>query len=392
MQKSLYWKNPGYKKGPRLTGTCTARFLIVGSGISGLSLAYYLLRAKVRPEDIIIVEAETVGSGSTGHSAGMLVPESETEHNVSWSGFIKRFGVPLTKKYRTAHFDALHTVREMIRVGKIECEAELEDLLLLAGKDSEGLVRDGLRARRKLGESPGELRGICLSKELVSPRFTIAGKTEQGLSVNPLRFSQGLATYLRARGVRIYEQSRLLSASRGVAELRHGKIHFSSIIYARGMGESDQSLNRYVTTIAVTNRISKQALRKIKLDDRDMFVDEHTVGSYHYGKITKDGRLLLGYGDIATVQKVSRGALHIPHVRNVKRFLKRAFPKTSLSIEYAWSAGYAISKNDLPMARMKGSVAYINGAGIQLGSIVAAEYIAAKLIKKKHSLEKLFSK
>lgn len=391
MRKERYWKNPTYKPGEALGMDLRTRFLIVGGGISGLSLAHFLLQRKVDPAEIIIVETDIVGNGSTGHSAGMLVPESETEHDISWQGFIKRYGIPLTKKYRQAHFDALKTIETILKDGSIECEAEWEDLLLLAGKDSEGLVKNSIEARKKLGEFPGTLRGICLSRELASPRFTIAGKTERGLSVNPLKLVQGFADYLREQGIQIYEHSPVLKLGRNKALFKRHTVRFEHAILARGMGETKKTLNRYVTTIAVTNRISKKNLKVLRLNDRDMFVDEHEVGSYHYGKVTKEGRLLLGYGDVQTTKLRSQHPLHLPHVRNIKRFLKRAFPQVPLSVDYAWSAAYAITKNDLPLVTSTRDTTYLNGAGIQLGQIVAADYVSAKLLNKKHPLKKLFS-
>jgi glycine/D-amino acid oxidase-like deaminating enzyme len=57
---------------PELTGAHTAEIAIVGAGVAGLSLALHLADRGVKA---IVVEAQEVGSGATGRSAGLVVPQ-----------------------------------------------------------------------------------------------------------------------------------------------------------------------------------------------------------------------------------------------------------------------------------------------------------------------------
>lgn len=391
MKHQVFWKNPGYKKGKAVTGKRECRYLVVGAGITGLSLAYFLLEGGVDAKDIIVVEAEYAGGGSTGHSAGMLIPEMETEENVGWEAIIERYGVKLAKAYRHAHIEALHTIEKIIRKGKIHCDASKGDFLTLA-RDSAARERvmTDIQARRMMGERPAGLRGTYLMNEFGSPGFVFAERTLPGLSVNPLALAQGIATYLRRQGVSIYENSPVISTYRDTARFAHGAITFSHIIYARGVGEKHAKLNKYVTTIAVTRKLSREQIKELRLADLDLFIDEEGLRSFHYGKITGDGRLLLGYGDVKVRADRAETTLHRPHIRNIERFIKKMFPHAKLPIHYAWSAIYAIQGDLLPLIRVKGNSVLINGAGIQLGSVTAAGYAASILLGTKHPLKGLW--
>lgn len=76
-----------------------AEIVIVGAGVVGLSTAYHLARAGLR--DVLVLEREAVGSGSSGRSLGGFRVDFASEVNVRFSleslkaleGFADEFGV-----------------------------------------------------------------------------------------------------------------------------------------------------------------------------------------------------------------------------------------------------------------------------------------------------------
>ena len=166
---------------------------------------------------------------------------------------------------------------------------------------------------------------------------------------------------------------------------------FKNIIYARGVAETGRGrMHSYVTSVVVTKKLPRLVIKKLKLYHHEMFIDDQGEHSFHYGKITADGRLLLGYGDERTREKNAIVPVNKNHIYAIRRFLKRTFPGTPLPVEYTWSGVYALARGLLPVVRVSDHVALVNGAGIQLGSIVAAEYAITRLLKKKHPLKKLW--
>lgn len=390
MRNRVLWNTPGYKPRKPVVGAHITEYLIVGGGIAGLATAHFLIKGGVRPRDIMVVEKDTVGSGSTGRSAGMLVAEPESEDNLGWKDMVVRFGLANARAYRRELMNALRTAKGLIRSGKIECEPIATDLLALSksAQGAEALMQEA-RSLSSFGERSKILQGVHLTSELAVSGFTHANRTS-ALSVNPLVFVRGIAAYLEKKGVRIYERSAYLDTTKSRARFPRGSVLYARLILTTGNGMEAPRLAKFLTTIAVTKKLSRVSLRALALEDKDMFSDEPGDDSFHYAKVTGDNRLLIGYGDVRVKTRVSEARLHAPHVRDIKRFLARTFPHASLPIEYAWSGVYVLSKDNLPFVRITRKAAVLNGAGTQLASIAAAGYVTAKLLGKKHPLDRFF--
>ncbi|EEB87095.1 hypothetical protein MPER_15705, partial [Moniliophthora perniciosa FA553] len=72
--------NPGYPvPDPTISfwlqGTQNAQVAIIGSGISGASIAYFLLKSKNPPKSVIILEAREACYGATGRNGGNCGPD-----------------------------------------------------------------------------------------------------------------------------------------------------------------------------------------------------------------------------------------------------------------------------------------------------------------------------
>ncbi|MCC6617325.1 MAG: FAD-binding oxidoreductase [Anaerolineae bacterium] len=63
----------------------TADVVVIGAGIQGLSAAYHLAKLGVR--DVVIVEREYMGAGSSGRSASMLMLQVWTEWQIRFSQY-----------------------------------------------------------------------------------------------------------------------------------------------------------------------------------------------------------------------------------------------------------------------------------------------------------------
>jgi glycine/D-amino acid oxidase-like deaminating enzyme len=384
--KSIGWGKVSKQTFSSLKNDVSCKWLIVGGGITGLSAAHFLLEAG--ETDIVIIEKKTIGSGSTGHSAGMLVYEAEHEW---WPYYLKKYGKSLTQKYFTAQQEALSLVRQLILKNNISCGYESENLLFLGDTKSENeLIRRDFIARRQLHRDSTLLPRETLSPILKKQKYTVAELTRGEVSVNPLLFARGFAANLKRRGVKIYEHTSCISISEKLIETERATITCEKYLLCRGVSEADTRLKKFLTTISLTRPLSKLEIKGFGLHGAKMFIDSKKQ-SFYYGKITRDKRLLIGYGDIAfKPSKHFLGYIHQPHIRTIEAHIK----KTTLHLlpfSNTWSAPYAISTLDVPLVVLDKNHALINGGGTQSTSIVAAEYAVAKLLKKKHPLEKLLA-
>ncbi len=382
MKNSCFWQDKEHVPSAPLVGHEQAEFLIVGGGITGLCAAYFLLEAGVK--DIVLIEKNTIGSGSTGHSAGMLVAEIETG---SWPAIAERFGEKQAALYWHAQRDMQRLVGKIVREGNIECGYCEEEFIYLARnkKEFKELSLE-VPLRVAMGANVALLEGAVAQSEISFKQYPAQARVDMSVSVNPLCFSRGFAHYLKSRGVRIYEHTKLLNASSGHAKTQRGIVAYGRIIYAVGTSETSEEVHNLLTTICVTRPLSHSELEAVKLVDKDMFLN---LGkrSYHYGKVTEDHRLLVGYGD---TKYENSNELHVPHVRSIEHFILQLLGP-DVSIDYAWSAPYALSRELLPFVSVEGHMARVGGAGTQMASGVAAGYAVAKLLGKKHQLEPLFA-
>ncbi len=380
-----FWGDYNVRNFDALSGDIQTQYLIVGGGIAGLAAAYFLLEHGQK--DIVLIEKHTIGSGSTGHSAGMLVTGMETS---SWAQLIRTHGVSGARAYWDAQNRAVALVTALVEEGHIQCDLIPEEHLRLAGNAvaQQQLLQD-FSAHKMMHSRVGELGGEKLVEEFPADEFESAERTVNNVSVNPLSLARGFARYLQKRGVRMFEHTELLSATDGRAQTNHGAITYSRIVRCMGVSEKDAHLQPFLTTICVTRVLTTKEKEAIGLLDNDMFEDVETR-SYHYGKITGDNRLLVGYGDTKHASSFTYGYTHLPHVHSIERFIQRVFDAIAPKIEYAWSAEFALSKSELPVVRVGKEEVLVNGAGTQIASIATVSYAISKLLGKRHVLDELF--
>ncbi len=385
MQERCFWDDPGYEANDPLAGNERADWLIVGGGVSGLFAAYFLLKRGER--DIVLIERGAVGSGSTGHSAGMLIGDLQTG---PWSAVIAKYGAEAARAYMSAQEDAQRIVRSLIENEGIACDFSMRDFVLI--NDSEWAIRRTMHefaARQAIDpRHPTLLDEEELRNEIRSGEFYFGEHLEQGLTVNPLKFAHGVKAYLVRHGVRVYEHTPFLSYRDGVAYMPHGTVSCGHIIHASGTWLRDPSLKNYMTTIGITRPLSQGELSALNLADKDMFLDDGKR-SFHYGKITADDRLLLGYGDVLGSSSSAVVRLHMSHVDNIRHFIRR-FTGYDIPLEHAWTGQYSLSTGLLPQVIVGERESSIGGAGTQIASITAVSYLVSALYHDPHPLDALF--
>ncbi len=387
MKKECFWQDPAYEASDPLMGHERAKWLIAGGGVAGLFVAYFLLKRGER--DIVLLERDTVGSGSTGHSAGMLIGDLQTG---PWSAVIANYGAEAASAYLKAQEESQRTVATLIENEGIACDFSLRDFVLL--NDSEWAIRRTMREFAACHavdpRHPTLLEEEELRNEIRSGEFSFGEHLERGLTVNPLKFAHGVKAHLMRHGVRIYEHTPLLSYRDGVAYVPHGTVSCGQCIHASGTWLRDGGLRNYMTTIGITRPLSADELAALNLADKDMFLDDGKR-SFHYGKVTADDRLLIGYGDVLAVSDLPMVPLHMPHADNIRRFIRR-FTGHDIPLDYAWTGQYSLSAGLLPQVVVGERESSIGGAGTQIASVTAASYLAAAVCGAPHPLDALFGK
>jgi sarcosine oxidase subunit beta len=167
----------------------TASVVVIGGGVVGCSIAYHLARRGQR--DVVVVEREAVGSGTTSKAAGGIRSQFPTETEIRFSleairvfeRFEEEFGVDIG--YR--------------RIGYLFLISDPEDL---AG------YRERLALQRRLGVdvreiAPAEAKAIVPALRVDDLIAAVWGPTD-GMA-GPAEVTSGFARRARELGVRIVE-------------------------------------------------------------------------------------------------------------------------------------------------------------------------------------------
>ena len=196
---------------PSMTHDVRADVLVIGGGLTGLLCAYHLKRAGL---DVVVAEADTIGSGVTGRTTAKIT----TQHGACYHTIAARYGMGTARHYYEANREALEAYRD------IEGDFDL--------KSSDGFLFSRLR-REVLETEYNTLRAIGAGAEWaedVELPFPVAGalRIPHQAQMHPLKLLACLT-----EGLTIYEHTRVREIRGSIATTDNGTtITAKSIIVA----------------------------------------------------------------------------------------------------------------------------------------------------------------
>ena len=197
---------------PSLEGDLKTEILIVGGGVAGLLCAYFLDREGA---DYALVEADRICGGVTGSTTAKVT----AQHGLLYRRLLRQFGLPKASLYLRANQEAVKRYRALCQ--ELGCDFQERDAFVYStrGRDK---IREEVAALRKLG-FPAEFT------EKTPLPIPVAGAVRfprQG-QIHPLRFLGAVA-----RGLRIYEETKVEELAPGLAKTARGTIRAEKILLA----------------------------------------------------------------------------------------------------------------------------------------------------------------
>lgn len=184
--------------------------LIIGGGIAGILCAYMLEQSGVR---YVLVEADRICSGITKNTTAKIT----SQHGLICDKLIQQFGMEKAQRYFRANEAAMNKYRDLCKT--IDCDFEEKDAFVYS-LDNRQKIEKEVAALEKTG-FPAEL------VESLPLPFRVAGAVKfknQG-QFNPLKFIASIA-----RGLRIYEHTKVRELIGTKAVTEHGEIAADKII------------------------------------------------------------------------------------------------------------------------------------------------------------------
>jgi glycine/D-amino acid oxidase-like deaminating enzyme len=336
-------RRPDY---PRLRGEHTADVVIVGGGLTGCATAYACAAAGMRP---LLVEANRIGLGSAGRSAGLLLPDP----GVAFKDLVKAHGLRAARRvfegYRKASFDAAAALRRL----NIRCDLESCDDVLVAIRDGEKDLRRERDARVAAGLDARWISGPS-ARQSMALDASAAIKPGAGFTLDPYRACVGLASAARSRGATFFERSPVKKVRVGRKDvevtLDGGVIRAATVIVTTGIATAEfKPLRRHFTSretyLVLTEPLPASMRKQLGTDGvtlRDTAVPRRRI------RRTKDGRLLVAGGDRDETPSKQRDAVRVQRTGQLMYELLTIYPAISgLQPEYGWEMPYGETADGL---------------------------------------------
>ena len=304
------WERPNFSA---QDGDLNTDVLIIGGGMAGVLCAYKLHCAGV-PH--VLVEAETVCSGITKNTTAKIT----SQHGLIYDKLISRFGIEQAKQYLSANEAALQTYRELCR--NIDCGFE-EKAAYTYSLDNRRKIERELEALDKLG-FPAEF-----VDKLPLP-FHAAGAVRfpNQAQFHPLQFVSSIA-----KGLHIYEHTRVRELMGTTAVTNHGRIRAKKIIVTTRFPFLNKHGSYFLKLYQ--HRSYVIALQNVP-DVGGMYLDEAQTGmSFRNYK----NLLLVGGGDHRTGKKGGGW-------QELRDFAQRHYPQAEE--QYHWATQDCMSLDGVP--------------------------------------------
>lgn len=179
-----------------LSEDTSADVCIIGAGISGITLSYYLTKKGYKT---IVIERNEIGHGVTGHTTAKIT----SQHSLIYHYLSNQYGIKFAKKYFEANQEAIKNIEEIVRENNIDCDFERKDNYIYTINEENV---------EKIDEEVESLKYININAEKVE-KSDLPFKIQKGVvfknqaQFNPLKYLVGLTKYILDKGGRIYTNS-----------------------------------------------------------------------------------------------------------------------------------------------------------------------------------------
>ena len=104
--------------------------VIVGAGITGITLAYLLVRQGIK---VALIDAGKIAAGTTGHTTAKIT----AQHDLIYDKLIQNSGQEQARLYYDANTEAMQFISKTVNEQKIDCDFSHQDAYIFTNSDEQ---------------------------------------------------------------------------------------------------------------------------------------------------------------------------------------------------------------------------------------------------------------
>jgi len=369
---------------PPLDADIEGDVAIIGGGISGAMIAWYLTEAGL---DVIVLDRREVAHGSTAGNTGLLLYElDEMLQRLS-----RRFGrAPAERAYRRCHA-AIRAVERLARNARCDCGfARRSSLYLAAGAAHVPRLEREFAARRAAGLDVAWWPRQRIRAESTLPhRAAILSPDAAQLDAYLLTY--GLLIAAHERGARVHDRTGVTRRRRrrGGVDLfteRRRRVRARQLVVATGY-EAGEFLPEPIGALHSTFAVISEPIPGGDFAgwpaNRALLWD--TGDPYLYLRTTSDDRAIIGGYDEPFSNAAARDRLLPRKSAALQRRFRQLLPRIPFEPATAWAGTFGVTADGLPVIGRHPNVPHtwfalgFGGNGTTF-SLIAAEIIRNALV------------
>ena len=377
---------------PKLERDIKTDVLVLGGGISGALAAHYLIQEGI---DCTVVDARTIGLGSTCASTSLLQYEIDTPLHqliemVGEKKAVRSYKLGVTAISKLAALAA--------KTGTRDFEFK-KSLYYAAYKKDISFLKKEFGSRKKYG-----FQVKWLDEDQVFKQFGFSSPggilSDVAATTDAYLLTHRLLQYNINKGLKVYDRTQVVSIKhdRHNVQLKTQEkciITAKKLVYATGYEVVDL-ISKPIVKLTSTYAIASEAFNSPIKPGKTDAVLWNTAKPYLYLRSTNDNRIIIGGRDEEFFSHFKRDK-HIPaKTKQLQKDFKKIFPSIPFKTEFSWAGVFGSTKDGLPYIgtykKLPNSFFALGfgGNGITF-SQVAGEIIASLIKGKKNRDADIFS-
>jgi gamma-glutamylputrescine oxidase len=375
---------------PALAGAHDAAVCIIGGGFAGLATAMALAERGVT--DIVLLESAQIGHGASGRNGGFVFGG----FSLGERSIIDTVGVENGRKLYHMTLAAVEQIRRRIHQYGIECELKEEGVYLANWFDDDRILDAQQRFMADtLGVEWQRIGRAQLAEQMATTRYFGALFEPGAFHFHPLKYAQGLARVLAAKGVRVHEGSRVTQIAADGEGWRiateGGSVRARDVVVCCG-GYIDKLYPRLggaVLPIATYVMVTEPLGERLHGAMRTGAAVYDTRFAFDYYRPLADTRLLWG-GRISVMERSGADVARLLYGDMLKVYPQLEGAK----VDYAWSGMMSYGRHKMPqLGRLPEGIWYgmgFGGHGVA-PTTLAGDVLAAAIMGEGVDLERFGS-